>query len=115
APVVGRAAPPAARHGGGAGDGRPVAPGRRRGARRRRAGPPSSPRPGPPPPAPGPRPAAAQAESPAPPGAIQEALDWSAFAAARDGMEARLLDDDGALRPARELLTAVLSRIAPPA
>ena len=37
APVVGRAAPPAARHGGGAGDGRPVASGRRRGARRARA------------------------------------------------------------------------------
>jgi len=59
--------------------------------------------------------ARAEAESAAPPRAIQEALDWSAFAAARDGMEARLLDDDGALRPARELLAAVLGRIAPTA
>ena len=55
------------------------------------------------------------AERAAPPAATPEALGWSAFAAARDGMEARLLDEHGSLRPARELARAVLGRIAPAA
>ena len=40
-----------------------------------------------------------------------EALGWSAFAAARDGMEARLLDEDGTLRPARELTATTLGSL----
>jgi glutamate---cysteine ligase / carboxylate-amine ligase len=54
-----------------------------------------------------------EAERPDPPRLGSEALGWSAFAAARDGMEARLIDDEGALRPARELAAAVLRRIEP--
>jgi carboxylate-amine ligase len=42
-----------------------------------------------------------------------EALDWSAFAAARDGMDARLVDADGRLRPARELAALALDRARP--
>jgi carboxylate-amine ligase len=42
-----------------------------------------------------------------------EALDWSAFAAARDGMDARLIDADGSLRPARELAALALRALRP--
>jgi glutamate---cysteine ligase / carboxylate-amine ligase len=52
-----------------------------------------------------------EAERRDPPRLDSEALGWSAFAAARDGMEARLVDDEGALRPARELTASVLARI----
>ena len=54
-----------------------------------------------------------EAERRDPPRLDREALGWSAFVAARDGMEARLLDDDGGLRPARELAAAALGRLRP--
>jgi glutamate---cysteine ligase / carboxylate-amine ligase len=54
-----------------------------------------------------------EAERPDAPAAGSEALDWSAFVAARDGMDGRLVGDDGALRPARELAAATLRRLRP--
>jgi carboxylate-amine ligase len=40
-----------------------------------------------------------------------EALSWSAFRAARDGIDAEVLDEDGCVRPLREVARATLSRL----
>jgi carboxylate-amine ligase len=39
------------------------------------------------------------------------ALSWSAFRAVRDGLDAEILDEDGCVRPARDVASAVLSRL----
>jgi carboxylate-amine ligase len=48
------------------------------------------------------------AEQDAPP-VPAEALHWSAFRAARDGLDASLVDDDGRVRPLRELAAEALA------
>jgi carboxylate-amine ligase len=40
-----------------------------------------------------------------------EALGWSTFRAARDGLDAEILDEDGCVRPLPEVARAVLSRL----
>jgi carboxylate-amine ligase len=39
------------------------------------------------------------------------ALAWSSFRAARDGLDAEILDEDGRVRPLREVAAATLSRL----
>jgi carboxylate-amine ligase len=39
------------------------------------------------------------------------ALGWSSFRAARDGLEAQILDEDGRVRPLREVAATLLSRL----
>jgi glutamate---cysteine ligase / carboxylate-amine ligase len=52
------------------------------------------------------------AESPEPPAAqLREALSESSFRAARDGVEARIADGEGAPRPLREVAAATLDRV----
>jgi carboxylate-amine ligase len=54
------------------------------------------------------------AESPAAPAAqLREALAESSFRAARDGVEARIADGEGAPRPLREIAAATLDRVRP--
>jgi carboxylate-amine ligase len=51
-------------------------------------------------------------DAPPGPGESSEALTWSAFRAARDGVSARILDD-GALRPLPEVARATTARLRP--
>ena len=39
------------------------------------------------------------------------ALSWSTFRAARDGLDAEILDEDGCVRPLRTVARATLSRL----
>ena len=41
----------------------------------------------------------------------RDALDWSSFRAARDGLEAEILDEDACVRPLREVAHTLLSRL----
>ena len=41
----------------------------------------------------------------------RDALDWSSFRAARDGLDAEILDEDGRVRPLREVARTLLSRL----
>jgi carboxylate-amine ligase len=41
----------------------------------------------------------------------RDALDWSSFRAARDGLDAEILDEDGRVRPLREVAHTMLSRL----
>ena len=41
----------------------------------------------------------------------RDALDWSSFRAARDGLDAEVLDEDGSVRPLREVARTLLSRL----
>jgi carboxylate-amine ligase len=41
----------------------------------------------------------------------RDALDWSSFRAARDGLDAEILDEDGCVRPLREVARTMLSRL----
>ena len=41
----------------------------------------------------------------------RDALDWSTFRAARDGLDAEILDEDGRVRPLREVARTLLSRL----
>ena len=52
-----------------------------------------------------------EAERPVPVDVPTEALSWSMFRAARDGVDAEILDEDGCLRPLREVARATLSRL----
>ena len=52
-----------------------------------------------------------EAERAAPAGATAAALSWSTFRAARDGLDAGILDEDGSVRPLREVARATLTRV----
>ena len=41
----------------------------------------------------------------------RDALSWSSFRAARDGIDAEILDEDGCVRPLREVARTLLSRL----
>jgi carboxylate-amine ligase len=41
----------------------------------------------------------------------RDALDWSSFRAARDGLDAEILDEDACVRPLREVARTLLSRL----
>ena len=41
----------------------------------------------------------------------RDALSWSSFRAARDGLDAEILDEDGRVRPLREVAGTLLSRL----
>jgi len=41
----------------------------------------------------------------------RDALDWSSFRAARDGLDAEILDEDARVRPLREVARTLLSRL----
>jgi glutamate---cysteine ligase / carboxylate-amine ligase len=41
----------------------------------------------------------------------RDALDWSSFRAARDGLDAEILDEDACVRPLREVAHTMLSRL----
>jgi carboxylate-amine ligase len=41
----------------------------------------------------------------------RDALSWSTFRAARDGIDAEILDEDGRVRPLREVARTLLSRL----
>ena len=41
----------------------------------------------------------------------RDALSWSTFRAARDGLDAEILDEDGCVRPLREVARTLLSQL----
>ena len=53
------------------------------------------------------------AERTPPPAPRPEALAWSAFRAGRDGLDAEIIDEDGDVRPVRDVARSVLDRLAP--
>jgi carboxylate-amine ligase len=52
-----------------------------------------------------------EAERPTPLDIPRDALSWSTFRAARDGVDAEILDEDGCVRPLREVAGTMLSRL----
>jgi carboxylate-amine ligase len=52
-----------------------------------------------------------EAERGAPGFIPRDALDWSSFRAARDGLDAEILGVDGRVRPLREVARTLLSRL----
>jgi carboxylate-amine ligase len=52
-----------------------------------------------------------EAERPTPLDIPRDALSWSTFRAARDGIDAEILDEDGCVRPLREVARTLLSRL----
>jgi carboxylate-amine ligase len=52
-----------------------------------------------------------EAERGAPVVIPRDALNWSSFRAARDGLDAEILDEDGRVRPLREVARTLLSRL----